>query len=514
MKAMPKEPPKTKFDPTGDLPDNIADCHSLIRELFARVAELEKQLSRRNRALFGSKSAKVDATLLTGTGKAIHMQTTNELDAERDRLNVVSDKKRGGGRSDASAGLATRRVEHRIDADTINCPSCAQPREIIGFDVSHQIDFVHALFECIQHIMFKYACKGCGKQVTIAQKPGQPVDKGLPGPGLLAKIATDKFWLHLPLYRQEQVFKALSIPINRTSMCRWLKDVADIFAPIVKRMSRLILDSRVLQSDATTLPVIKKGLGKAHKGFVWVYRGDADHPYVFYDYSDTEHSIYPERVLKGFTGILQTDGTNKYNEIIKEGATAANCWAHVHCYFEDAWKDDPEAADFPMGIIKSLFDVERVAISLSEDERKDLRQRVSKPKIALLKTWLVETQHVELPKSKLGEAISYTLNRWPALLVYLDHPCVDISNNASERSIKPLVLSRRNWLFAGSEEGGHTAATIMSIIETCKRLRINPFEYMKDVLTRLPSAPAKTVQIDDFLPDRWLARRSSDADPT
>src|SRR6185369_6435813 len=145
---------------------------------------------------------------------------------------------------------------------------------------------------------------------------------------------------------------------------------------------------------------------------------------------------------------------------------------------------------------------------------KDLRQRVSKPKIALLKTWLVETQHVELPKSKLGEAISYTLNRWPALLVYLDHPCVDISNNASERSIKPLVLSRRNWLFAGSEEGGHTAATIMSIIETCKRLRINPFEYMKDVLTRLPSAPAKTVQIDDFLPDRWLARRSSDADPT
>jgi hypothetical protein len=158
-----------------------------------------------------------------------------------------------------------------------------------------------------------------------------------------------------------------------------------------------------------------------------------------------------------------------------------------------------------MGVIKSLFDIERVAATLSEAERKDLRQRLAKPKLALLKAWLDDMKFVEPPKTKLGEAISYTLNHWPALLVYLDHPFVEISNNASERSIKPMVLSRRNWLFAGSEEGGHTAATIMSIIETCKRLGINPFEYMKDVLTRFPSA--KTSQIDDFLPDRWLAQR-------
>ena len=174
----------------------------------------------------------------------------------------------------------------------------------------------------------------------------------------------------------------------------------------------------------------------------------------------------------------------------------------MHCYFEDAWKLDHVAAEFPMGIIKSLFDIERVASTLTAAERKDLRQRLAKPKLALLKEWLVEKQFVEPPKTKLGEAIAYTLNRWTALLVYLDHPDVDISNNASERSIKPLVLSRRNWLFAGSEEGGHTAATIMSLIETCKRLGINPFEYMKDVLTRFPSA--KTSQIDNFLPDCLL----------
>lgn len=258
--------------------------------------------------------------------------------------------------------------------------------------------------------------------------------------------------------------------------------------------------------------MLKKGLGHTHQGTVWVYRGDANQPYVFYDYSDTEHSLYPEAILNGYTGILQTDGTNKYNDIIANGATSANCWAHVHCYFEDAWKSDPVAAEFPMGVIKSLFDIERVAASLPESEKFDLRQRLAKPKLVLLKQWLDAAKQTQLPKTKLADAINYTLNRWPALLVYLDYPFVEISNNASERSIKPLVISRRNWLFAGSEEGGHTAATIMSLIETCKRLKISPFEYMKDVLTRFPSA--KTSQVDEFLPDRWLALQNTKSPPT
>lgn len=506
---MPEKRGATKSEPPKDLPDNIGDCHKLIRELFDRIAELEKQIGRKNRQTFGAKSAKVDSDLLTGTGKVIHTQTTNELEAEKARLNIVAAAKHGGGRSTPPETLATRRDEHRLSAEELPCPCCGAPREIIGFDVSHQIEFVRSLFECIQHIMFKYRCKNkkCDGKIVSAHKPYQPIDKGLPGPGLLAKIATDKFWLHLPLYRQEQVFTSLTIPINRSSMCRWLKEVAAILTPIVRRMRQLILNSRVVQADATKLPVIKKGLGKAHQGFVWVYRGDADYPYVFYDYSDTEHAIYVERILSGYKGILQTDGTNKVNGIIKNGATPANCWAHVHCDFEDAWKKDRKSAEFPMGVIKSLFDIERVAAELSEAERKDLRQRLAKPKLDQLKSWLDEMHGVEPPKTRLGEAISYTLNRWTGLSTYLDYPFVEISNNASERNIKPLVLSRRNWLFAGSEEGGHTAATIMSIIETCKRLHINPFEYLKDVLTRFPSA--KTSQIDDFLPDRWLALQST-----
>ncbi len=508
---MSKRSDRASSGNTGNLPDNLDDCHALIKQLFERVSELEKQISRRNRAAFGKKSAKVDPTLLTGTGKAVHDQTTDELDAEKSRLNIVPDSKRGGGRSNPPSSVTARTVEHRAKPSEIACPCCGQAREIIGFDVSHQIEFVKALFETIQHVMFKYSCNECNGQIFTTQKPYQPIDKGLAGPGLLAKIATDKFWLHLPLYRQEQVFLAQSIPINRASMSRWMKGVAELLNPIVQRMRELIMQSRVVQSDATTLPVIKAGLGKTHKGFVWTYRGDADHPYVFYDYSDTEHGRYPEKILNGFKGVLQTDGTNKYNEIIRNGATAAACWAHVHCYFEDAWKSDPAPAEFPMGVIKSLFDIERVAATLSAAERLDLRQRIARPKILLLKDWLDEMKETQLHKGKLEDAVSYTLNRWQALLTYLDHPFVEISNNGSERSIKTMVMSRKNWLFAGSEEGGHTAVTIMSIVETCKRLRINPFEYMKDVLTRFPSAT--TSQIDDFLPDRWLELRRAATPP-
>lgn len=502
---MPKRTPGAPSH--NNLPDELSACHNLIRELFARIAELEKQLSRQKRASLGRKSAKVNATLLTGTGKAIHDQTASELDGESNKLNIVPEKKKGGGRSKPSPDIPSRDEQHHLSVTEMLCPCCGEPREIIGFEVAGQTEFVKSVFEYIRHVMYKYACKKCNGQIVTAQKPYQPIDKGSVGPGLLAKIATDKFFLHLPLYRQEQVFKSLSIPINRSTMCRWMKGIADLLEAIVNRMKKNILRSRVIQSDATTLPVIERGRGKTHKGFIWVYRGDAFFPYVVFEYSRTEHSIYPEKVLNGFLGILQTDGTNKYNEIIKNGATAANCWAHVHCDFEDAWRDDPVAAEFPMGVLKSLFDIERKAAALSDEKRYDLRNRLARPKIKLLKTWLDKMQPLVLPKSKLGEAISYTLNRWPALLVYLDYPFVEISNNASERSIKPMVISRRNWLFAGSEAGGQTAAIIMSLIETCKRLGINPFEYIKDVLTRFPSAT--TSQIDDFLPDRWLSLRNS-----
>lgn len=506
---MTEKPPDRASAKPNKLPDNVSDCHSLIRELFARIAALEKQLSRRKRAAFGKKSAKVNSSLLTGTGKAIHSQTEVELEAEKRNLNIVETDNKGGGRSSAPK----RTVEHRDEKHTISdpaqlaCPCCGNERTVFGFDIATQTDFVKPVFEEVRHIVYKYSCKNCGKHVLTADKPYQPIDKGKAGPGLLAKIITDKLLLHLPLYRQEKVFKALGLPINRASMCRWLKACADLLKPIVERMKVLIPQSRLILADSTTMPVIKKGLGKTHRGIIWSMLGDDSNPYVVYDFSETEHAMYPEKILKGFQGVLLSDGTNKFNGIIEAGATSANCWAHVHCRFEDAWLDDKVSVEFPMGVIKSLFDIERVAKELTEEQRKDMRQRLAKPKLALLKLWLDENVNKEPPKSKLSDAITYTLKRWDALCLYADTGYVDISNNACERSIKPVVLGRANWLFAGSLEGGHTSAILMSLVQTCERLKINAFKYFKDVLTRFPNANMR--DLDDFLPDRWLALRQS-----
>jgi transposase len=503
---MAKKPPKAKPE---KLPENINDCHNLIRELFTRLADLEKQLSRHNRASFGKKSAKVNSSLLTGTGKAIHTQTTEELEREKRNLNIVETENHGGGRSSAPTSSVEHRDErHRItDPNQLACPCCRNERTVFGFEISTQTDFVKPVFEEVRHIVYKYRCRKCGKHLLTADKPFQTIDKGKPGPGLLSKIVTDKLLLHLPLYRQEKVFKALGLPINRSSMCRWMRGCADLARPIVERMKALILRSRVIMADATTMPVIKKGLGKTHRAYIWSMLGDRSQPYTIYDFSETEHSMYPEKILKGFKGVLLSDGTNKFNGIIEAGASSANCWAHVHCRFEEAWVNDNVGVEFPMGVVKSLFDIERVVKDLSEEQRKDIRERIAKPKIDLLKAWLDENVDKEPPKTKLSDAISYTLNRWEALCLYVDTGFVDISNNSCERSIKPVVQGRVNWLFAGSVEGGHTSAVLMSLVQTCERLKINAFEYLKDVFTHFPSANMR--DIDDFLPDRWQTLRNN-----
>ena len=507
------------------LPDTIPECHKLIKELRAevkrlaeiaktveqlreRVAELEKQVRRRNRKIFGQSSAKVPAALLTGTGKVVYQQSQEELEAERANLQLVPEEKShgGGGRNIAKTGPVERTVEHKItDPAELACPCCGKQRQIIGFNPSYQLDVLQTVFELLKHVEYKYACPDCEAQVITASKPYQPIDKGYPAPGLIAHVGTSKFDWHLPLYRQERIYLAQGVPIARSSMCRWLKEGANLLSIIVKRMHQLMLRSRAIQSDDTTMPVIKKGLGKTHRGYTWLYRGDDDYPYIIYDFTETHEGAHPMRMLPGYTGVLQTDGASVYNAVIEKGATRAGCLSHAYRYFEDARHEDTERADYALAIMKSLFDIERVAAGLTEDERKELRQRLSKPKLAKLKAWLDEQVLTVLPKSALGEAVTYCQNQWQALCLYADTGFVSAHNNNSENGLRPAVLGRRNFLFAGSVEGGHTAAIWMTLVQTCRRLSINPFDYLKDTLTRLPSTPI--TQIDQFLPDHWKASR-------
>jgi hypothetical protein len=355
----------------------------------------------------------------------------------------------------------------------------------------------------LKHVQLNYACPKCKSEVVTAPKPESLIDKGAATEGLVAHIGVSKFDWHLPLYRQERIYRAQSVSISRSSMSRWLKEAADMMRILVKRMHELILQSRVIQSDDTSMPVIKKGLGKAHRGFTWIYLGDEDFPYNIFDFTESHEGAHPRRVLNGFKGTLQTDGAAVYNGVIEDGATRAGCLSHLFRYFEDARLEDRERADHALGILKSLFDIEKVAAELSEHDRKDLRERLSKPNLSDLKAWLDATADDVLPKSDLGRAVNYGLNQWQAICHYAETGFVQAHNNNSENALRPAVLGRDNWLFCGSVEGGHTAAIWMSVVQTCRRHKIDPFEYIKDVLTRLPGTP--TSQIDQFLPDRWKA---------
>jgi transposase len=503
------------------LPDNLPECHKLITDLRneikalkssavemaeemkilkTRMAELEQQLRVRNRMIFGKSSAKVPAASLTGTGKVVYDQSFNELESEKADLKIAPNENKhgGGGRTAPKNAPQQREIEHKItEPQALACPACSQPRKVIGFEVSYQLDIIKTIFETLKHIQYRYACPDCEEQVALAPKPYQPIDKGYATPGLIAHIGVSKFDWHLPLYRQERIYLAESVPLARSSMCRWLKEAADMLDIIVKRMHQLMLDSRLIQSDSTGMPVIKKGLGQTHKGSTWLYRDDK---YMLYKFTETGEGIHPETVLAGFKGVLLTDGADVFNGVIRGGATKAGCWSHLFRYFEEARKED-ERADYALAIIKSLFDIERVAAELPEEERKDLRHRLSKPKLVVLKSWADEIRQSVLPKDPLGKGLTYLQNQWDALCLYADTGFVPSHNNASENGLRPAVLGRRNWLFAGSVEGGHTAAIWMTLVHTCRRLKINPFDYLKDTLARLPATP--TSQIDQFLPDKW-----------
>jgi len=500
------------------LPDNMQDCHKLIKDLRSRVksleervAELEKQISRRNRMLFGKRSAKVSNTVLTGTGKALYEANAQELETEKRKLQLLPDESKhgGGGRTAPACAPVKQRNEHTItDPLELACPCCGTMRKVIGFRVSQQLDILRAVFQLLEHIQYTYACPKCQGEVVTAPKPEQPFGKGYATGGLVSHIGDAKFNWHQPLYRQQRIYGAQGVPIARSTMCRLLRDGADILEHVVRRMHRLMLKSHFIQSDSTTMPVIKKGLGKAHRGSIWILRGDETQPYIVYEFTETGEGKHPERMLAGFKGFLLTDGAPVFNGVIANGATAVNCWAHAYRYFEDARDSDAELADQALAIIKGLFDIERVAAQLSENERLQLRQRLSKPRLAELRQWLADQTESPyfLPKSKFGEAVNYCLNRWDALCRYTNHGFLLADNNHSENGLRPAVLGRRNWLFAGSVEGGRTAAVFMSIVQTCRRLEIDPFEYMTDVLNRLPAVP--TSQIDEFLPDRWKQTRS------
>jgi transposase len=418
------------------------------------------------------------------------------------------------GRRRPAGELRHEQRRYELTAAERLCPECGSERQEIGVETSKQYDYKPAEVFVIEHQRVKYACKCCAGVVAIAPKPPQPLDRSLPGAGLLAQILVDKYHDHLPLYRSEGRFARLGVTLPRSTMCDWMAAAAVLLTPLYQALVQWVLQSKVLHTDDTTVPVRDERQSTNRYGRLWDYIGDAEHPGVVFDYTPTHARDGPAAFLEDFRGFLQADAYGGYDGIYTGSGgriIEVACWAHARHKFHDAQGTDPERALAAKAWIRRLYDVEDEAKESSSAERLRLRQEKSQPLLESFHQWLLAQKAQVLPKSPLATALNYTLNQWAALNRYTSDGDLHIDNNISERTLKLIGIGRNNWLFVGSDQGGKTAAVLFSFTATCKHLKLDPFAYLRDVLERLPTLPAD--RLGELLPHRWQAARSALAPP-
>ena len=326
------------------------------------------------------------------------------------------------------------------------------------------------------------------------------------GPGLLAYIVTSKFADYLPLYRLEDIFARQGFEISRATQSVWCGDVADLVEPLYQRMAERGRASHVVATDDTVLPMLK--VGKTHPARMWVYVGDAAHPYNVFDFTLRRSRDGPQEFLKNFTGVLLADAYGGYNGVVAgNGLTRAGCWSHARRKLIEAENTAPEIARQAVALLRALFAVEQQAKELSVAERLVRRQAQSVPLLAELREKLLGWKEQLLPKHPMAEAVNYILGQWTELNVFCSDGAVPIDNNASEREMKRVVLNRKNSLFVGNERGGRSAAILASLTSTCRRHDVDPQLYLTQLLMNLPSWPERNL--DAWLPDQWKLRHAA-----
>ncbi len=401
---------------------------------------------------------------------------------------------------------------YELTDELCKCPTCQAARTKIGTAVSYTIEYLPGSFVRVKHIQHKYACRDCEQNghnpnIELAEKTnGSPIDKGMPGPGLLAYVVTAKFSDYLPLHRLQHIFARQGFELDRSTMCLWMADVARLLRPIYDRMVHRALQSHVLATDDTEMPLLQPG--KAKKARMWIYRGDDTHPYNVFAFTESRKRDGPTAFLKDFRGTLLADAYGGYDGIVLEQELPrAGCWAHARRKFVDSEKAGPEVARAILKLIKGLFDLEKRLQDLDADERLRRRQAEAVPLLDTLHALLVEQKAKLLPKHPLAEAIGYTLNQWRELTLFTSDPAVPLHNNLAEQQMKRIALLRKNALFAGSPRGGETAAILSSLTSTCRRHEINPQTYLTQLLANLPDTPIS--RLDEWLPDQWQKKRAA-----
>jgi transposase len=510
------------IDP-AQLPDDTAVLKSLIAELLESMRSLRRQneqlehrLQQLLRAHFGQKSEKIDPAQMMLFAQQILSQAQAPSPAPAEA--PAPTLRQGHGRKKLPRNLPRKTVVIDVPPEQRTCKCCGKEMAKIGQETSEQIEWVPASACILETVRPKYACKHCPDgTVVTADKPRQPIEKGLPGPGMLAHVVTSKYCDHQPLNRLSHIFQRHGLDISRSTMCGWMAASAKLLIPLYELMVRQVLSSKSLHTDDTPVPVLDKDRDCTRQGRLWTYRGDDLHPYTVYDYTPSRARDGPVEFLGDFHGHLHADAYGGYDGIYTNGKVIeVLCWAHARRKFFDAQDSDTARATVALAYIRRLYQVERQAKELFQKQehgdnarplsaiRLELRQQNSLPVLNDLEAWLRQQTggtNPVLPKSPLGIAINYCLGNWPAFLCYTSDGDLDIDNNASERDLRPVVLGRVNYMFFGSDNGGHTAAVLYSLIASAKRHGLDPFAYLRDVIGRISDHPSN--RLEELLPDHW-----------
>ena len=497
------------------LSDNPVVLQQMVTELLATVKQLRTTIEQQQahiqylvRMTFGRRSERFEGPLLFDLAAGEPPAAPPPPEPAVAEMVV---KRRGHGRRQRRADLPREREVLDLSEAEKACPCCGQPRVRIGADVSERLDYRPACLFVRVLERPTYVCRHCesqGDNIQAAQRPlpPEPIPRGSVGAGLLAHVIVSKWFDHLPLYRLEGILARLGWNVSRSTLCDQMMRCAKLLTPLYDLMCSRMKASFALHADDTPLVL----LNPRRTAYVWVYVGDPANPYTVFDLSAGRQQEFPEKFLAGYRGFIHADGYTGYNPLYASGATHVGCWMHARRNFFEAKESDPARAHEALARIRVLYSIEAEAKEkvLSGTELAAYRQQHAGPALESFADWLAEGVPRVLPKSKIGEAFAYAANQWPTLIRYLQDGRLTIDNSPAEQAIRPLALGRRNWLQIAGDGGLHSAAVLLSLSASTKRHGVNPWLYIKHILTAAAARP-RNADFSDLLPDAWAQAVSS-----
>lgn len=502
------------------LPDELEACHSLILELMkvlnlkeSDIVLLKQQLRNLQRDKFGRRSEKISPGQLSLFREQVESmfprpQATEQSEAASSgsvgtsgQPNTNKKKNGGGGRNKLNPALPREIQEHFPEEKDLVC-NCGCKKTEVGHETTEQLDHTPASLKVIVHIAHTFACPKCQEGFVSGKKPEQIFSGGKATEGLIAQIATAKYADHLPLYRQEEIYAREGAEVSRSSMGRYLERGAEKLKAVRARMIELAVQGIVVQVDETPIKFIspERTAKKVKTGYCWALYGDTKFPYVIYDVQPDRCAVRAQNLLAGFENYLLTDGYNGYDWY--DRSKSANCNVHARRYFEKARNYDKEKSDIILALYGKVYDIEKRIGDLTESEILEVRQRETVPIMNEIKAYLDKWKLSALAKTPLGIAVNYAHLRWDKLCLFTKHGFLRPDTNLVENSIRPIAIGRKNWLHIGDEAALETASLYLTLVNTCKRLNINPYLYLRDLFIRL--GRGEDDDIEDLLPDKWI----------